>query len=269
MKEINKGELLDTLDLSIPKIVREPSIRLVDKNWGRFLAIFSGDEATLRKRVDPEGMKVETCKEFGASRFEHCYEKNWRNAADSETSWAVTKVKEHQDCQSNEACMFVAVGRSWTLWHVDFDPASPSVTTVISGWKLLLVCSQTELSRDLCRDSGRQVDLLKLRERGGGWLKHVHWAIQKTGDSIVLPWGLAHCVLMMSDRMGTATTTMMSYVINGKEPDRLAREAWINSRFADNSRKGSHQVNWVSNFIFIIVVKFHPRTGGFLSTVQK
>ena len=84
------------------------------------------------------------------------------------------------------------------------------------------------------------MDLLKLRERGGGRLKHVHWAIQKTGDSIVLPWGLAHCVLTMSDRMGTATTSMVSYVISGKEADRLAREAWINSRFADNSRKGSY-----------------------------
>ena len=132
MKEVNKGELPDTLDLSIPQIVREPIIRLVDMNWGRFLTKFPGNEATLRKINDPEYMKVKTCKEFGASRFEHCYEKNGRNAADSGTSWAVTKVKEHQDCDLHEACLFVAVGRSWTLWHVDFDPASPSVTTVIS-----------------------------------------------------------------------------------------------------------------------------------------
>ena len=237
MKEINKGELPDTLDLSIPQIVCEPIIRLVDKNWVRFLAKFFGYEATLRKRVDPEGMKVKTCKEFVASRFEHCYEKNWRNAADSGTSWAVTKGKEHQDCELHEACLFVAVGRSWTLWHVDFDPATPSVTTVISGWELWLVSTQTEFVRELCRDSGRLMDLLKLRECGGGRLKHVHWAIQKTGDSLVLPWGLAHCVLTMSDRMGTATTSMMSYVINDKEAVRLAREAWINSQLADNSRE--------------------------------
>ena len=62
----------------------------------------------------------------------------------------------------------MAVGRSWTLWHIDFDPASPSVTTVISGWKLWLVCTQTELARD----SGRLVDLLKVLEGGGERLKH-------------------------------------------------------------------------------------------------
>ena len=33
MKEINKGELPDTPDLPIPQLVREPLIRLVDKNW--------------------------------------------------------------------------------------------------------------------------------------------------------------------------------------------------------------------------------------------
>ena len=38
MKENDKGELHDAVDLSIPQIVREPIIRLVDKNWGRFLA---------------------------------------------------------------------------------------------------------------------------------------------------------------------------------------------------------------------------------------
>ena len=54
MKEINKGELPDTPDLPIPKLVREPLIRLVDKNWGRLLAKCSGNEATLRKRVDQE-----------------------------------------------------------------------------------------------------------------------------------------------------------------------------------------------------------------------
>ena len=85
--------------------------------------------------------------------------------------------------------------------------------------------------------------LLKLLEGGGERLKHIHWAIQKTGDSIILPWGLAHCVLTMSDRMGTATTSMISYVINGTETDQLAREAWINSRFASNTKKGSYQVN--------------------------
>ena len=58
MKEINKSELDDAVDLSIPQIVREPIIRLADKNWGRFLAKFSGNEATLRKRVDPEYIKV-------------------------------------------------------------------------------------------------------------------------------------------------------------------------------------------------------------------
>ena len=83
----------------------------------------------------------------------------------------------------------MAVGRSWTLWHVDFDPASPSVTTVISGWKLWLVSTHTELARELCRDSRRLVDLLKLLERGGERLKHIHWAIQKTGESLVLPRG--------------------------------------------------------------------------------
>ena len=162
---------------------------------------------------------------------------------DDGTSWAVTRGKENQDCDLHEACLFVAVGRSWTLWHVDFDPASPSVTTVISGWKLWLVCTQTELARELCRDSGRLVDLLKLLEGGGERQKQIHWAIQKTGDSIILPWGLAHCVLTMSDRMGTATTSMISYVINGTETKRLAREAWINSRFANNTGKSSYQVN--------------------------
>ena len=110
MKEINKGEQPDTLDLSFHQIVREPIIRLVDKNWGRFLANLSGNEVTLHKRVHPEFMKVKTCKEFGASRFGHCYEKNWRNAADSGTSWAVTKVKEHQDCDLHEASL---------LWLLD------------------------------------------------------------------------------------------------------------------------------------------------------
>ena len=167
MKEINKGELPDTPDLSIPQIVREPIIRLVDKNWGRFSAKLSGNEATLRKRVDQEYIKAKQCREFGATRFEHCYEKNWCNAVENGTSTAVTRVKEHQDCDLHEACLFVAVGRSWTLWHVDFDPASPSVTTVISVWKLWLVCTQTELARELCRDSGRLVDLLKLLECGG------------------------------------------------------------------------------------------------------
>ena len=141
----------DTLDLSILRIVLETVIRLLDTNWGRFLANISGNETTLRKRVDPDYIKFKTCKEFGAFPFEHCYEKNWRNAAGSGTSWAVTKVKEHQDCDLHETCLFVAVGSSWTLWHVDFDPASPSVTTVISGWKLWLVCTQTELARELCR----------------------------------------------------------------------------------------------------------------------
>ena len=51
MKEINKGELYDAVDLSIPQIVREPIIRWVDKNWGRFLAEFSGNEATVHKRL--------------------------------------------------------------------------------------------------------------------------------------------------------------------------------------------------------------------------
>ena len=108
------------------------------------------------------------------SRFEHCHENNWRNAAQSETSWAVMEAKEHKDCDLHEACLFVAVGRSWTLWHVDFDPASPSVTTVISEWKLWLVCTRTELARELCRDNGRLVDLLKLLEGGGQRLKHIH-----------------------------------------------------------------------------------------------
>ena len=183
------------------------------------------------------------CKEFCTPRYEHCYEKDWRGAVENGTSWATTKISNHQGCNLHEACLFVAVGRSWTLWHVDFDPASPSVTTVVSGWKLWLVCTQTELARELCRDSGRLVDLLKLLEGGGKRLKQIHWAIQKTGDSIVLPWGLAHCVLTMSDMIGTATTSMLSYVINGEESDRLDREAWINSRFADNSRKGSYHVS--------------------------
>ena len=45
MKEINKGELPDTPDRSIPQSVREPIIRMVDKNWSKFLAKFSGNEA--------------------------------------------------------------------------------------------------------------------------------------------------------------------------------------------------------------------------------
>ena len=93
----------------------------------------SGNEANLRKRVDPEYIKVKTSNEFGAPRFEHCYRKHWRNAAESGTSWAVTKVKEHQDCVPTEACLFVTVGRSRTLWLDDFDPASPSVTALVSG----------------------------------------------------------------------------------------------------------------------------------------
>ena len=137
MKEINKGQLHDAVDLSISQIVREPVIRLIDKSGGRFLPNFFDNEATLRKRIDLEYIKVKTCMEFDAPRFEHCYEKNWCNAAESGTSWAVTKVKEHQDCDLHEACLFLAVGRSWTLWHVDFDHSSPSVTTGSCGWCVL------------------------------------------------------------------------------------------------------------------------------------
>ena len=64
----------------------------------------------------------------------------------------------------------------------------------------------------------------------------------------------------MTDRIGTATSSMISYAINGEETDWLAREAWINSRFADNSRKDSS--GELSIFIFVIVVKYHPKTGG-------
>ena len=84
----------------------------------------------------------------------------------------VLQRRVHQDCDLHEACLFVAVGRSWMLWHIDFDPATPSVTTVISGWKSWLVCTQTELARELYLNSGRLVDLLKLLEGGGQRLKH-------------------------------------------------------------------------------------------------
>ena len=55
MKEINKGELPDTPDLSIPQIVREPIIRLVDKNWGRFLATFQVSMTMFALFCFPDG----------------------------------------------------------------------------------------------------------------------------------------------------------------------------------------------------------------------
>ena len=239
MKEIQKGELGVAVDLSTPQIVREPIIKLVDKNWSQFLRKFNGTESYLRKRVDPELFMVKTCREFGNRRYELCYDKDWRKSKENGTSWVTTKIKEHKNCDLFEACFFVAVARSWTLWHVAFDPTSPSVTTVVSGWKLWLVCTQTELARELCRDNGRLEDLVRLLKNGGKRLKYIHWAIQKTGDSVIFPWGLAHCVLTMSDKVGAATTSMLSYVINGDETGRLEREAWINQRFADNYRRGT------------------------------
>ena len=162
---------------------------------------------------------------------------------DEGTAWVTSSVASHRDCELYEACLFIAIGRTWTLWHVDFDPASSSVTTVVCGWKLWLICTQTELGRELCRDSGRLEDLLKLLQAGGSRLKRIQWAIQRPGDSIILPWGLAHCVITLSDKRNAATTAMLSYVVNGSHKERMEREAWINMRFASDYRKGSNHGN--------------------------
>ena len=246
MREVKDGELGGRApDLSVPQIIREPIIELVNDGWKRFLRIFAGKEMFLRKRVDPDYFNVKIDTAFGSKRFEHCYEKDWAKAEREGTSWVTSRVPAHKNCQLYEACLFVAVNRTWTLWHVDFQPASPSITTLVSGWKLWLVCTQTELARELCRDSGRPEDLLKLLETGGERLKHIQWAIQEEGDSIVLPWGLAHCVITLSERGkgSPATTAMLSYVINGSEDERMVREDWISQRFATNERKGRSHGN--------------------------
>ena len=243
MIEVRKGDLPDVVDMSVPQIVRESVIKLTHKHWERFLIKFGGNEKTLRKRIDENYLMVKTDKEFENKRFEHCYVKDWEEAGRNGTPWVTTSIVGHQDCQLYEACLFIAVKRTWTLWHVDFDPASPSVTTLVCGWKLWLICTQTELARELCRDGGRLEDLLKLLEAGGSRLKHVHWAIQRPGDSVILPWGLAHCVLTMSDKVNSTTTAMLSYVVNGSEEERMEREAWVNQRFASNFRKGSMHGN--------------------------
>ena len=243
MKEVEKGCLGSSVDMSTPQIVREPIIKLRDKRWREFLAGFTGNEKTLRRRVDTDYLLVRTDTEFGSQRFEHCYEKDWAKSRDEGTAWVTSSVASHQDCELYEACLFIAVGRTWTLWHVDFDPASSSVTTVVCGWKLWLICTQTELGRELCRDSGRLEDLLKLLQAGGSRLKRIQWAIQRPGDSIILPWGLAHCVITLSDKRNAATTAMLSYVVNGSHKERMEREAWINMRFASDYRKGSNHGN--------------------------
>ena len=81
----------------------------------------------------------------------------------------------------------------------------PHQLTLLSGTKFWLVCTQTELARELCRDSERLEDLLKLLEEGWKRLTHVEWAIQGHGESGVLPWGLAHAELTLPDKINSPT----------------------------------------------------------------
>ena len=123
MLEIQRGGLSNVVDMSTPQIIREPIISLTNNNWRRFLMGFGGNEKTLRKRVDEEYLLVKTDKEFGNQRLEHCYVKGWEKAGKAGTPWAATSIVGHQGCQLHEVCLFIAVRRTWTLWHVDWIAA--------------------------------------------------------------------------------------------------------------------------------------------------
>ena len=146
--EVLKG-VCQVVDRSTPEIFRKPVIKLQDKSWRWFLTSFGGNEKTLGKRIDQSYFPVKRDKEFGSQRFEHCYMEDWEEAGNAETSWLTTIMDPQQDCQLCEACLFVAVRRTWTPWYVGFDPASPSVTTLVCGWKLWLVCTEKELAQGI------------------------------------------------------------------------------------------------------------------------
>ena len=155
--EVPKGVLSSVVDFSTPQIAREPVIKPQDKNWRRFFKNFGGNVKTFEKPVDQSYVLVKTDTEFGSQRFEHCYVKDWEEAGNAGTSWLTTSIAAHQDCQLSDACLLGniwrtwtgIIGRTWTLCHVDFDPASPSVTSLVCELKLWLVSTQTDLAREL------------------------------------------------------------------------------------------------------------------------
>ena len=156
---------------------------------------------------------------------------------DNGSSWATTEVTEHQHLNLFDATLFITCGRAWTLWHVDFDPASPSITTLVCGCKLWFICQDVEASRRLCRGDSSLQGLIYLLNCNNPDLKSIRWALQRPRDSIVLPFAAAHCVVTFFDKAASTTTAMLSHVINAEDEEQEQREQFVKMRFATGDRR--------------------------------
>ena len=95
-------------------------------------------------------------------------------------------MTEHQHMNLFDATLFIACGRALTLWHVDFHPASPSITTLVCGCKLWFICQDEEASRRLCGGDSSLQGLSYLLSSNNPDLKSIRWALRRPGDSFVV-----------------------------------------------------------------------------------
>ena len=56
-------------------------------------------------------------------------------------------MTEHQHLNLYDATLFKACGIAWKLWHVDFDPASPSMTTLLLECNFCFICQDIDAAR--------------------------------------------------------------------------------------------------------------------------
>lgn len=234
-------EIPNVIDLSTSVVIRSPIIQFADRNWRRFCLKFTGSETILRKKVDEKLLEVKKDAAFGTNRYELCYHRDWEKhqSAGGTGQWVTSEVVGHQHLPFYHATLYIACGRTWTLWHVDFDPAAPAITTVVCGMKLWFICEDMETAKRLCKGDSQLRHLLYMIKTHHPDMAHVKYIIQRAGDSIVLPFCAAHCVLTFSDSQAhSETTSMLSYVIPETTADgQKEKEKYVSQRFAVGSRK--------------------------------
>ncbi len=192
----------------------------------------------MSKRLDPCYKRLSDST-FGDTRFELCYDKTWATSTDEGKEWAETKIRAHEEsCDLAGACLFIVVGRAWTLWHVDADPAVPALLSLVSGWKLWFICEHLADSIQLTQGDSSLKGMWTLLNSGRDALKSVKWTIQKSGDTLVLPYCAAHAVLTMSEKVGSPTTGLLSYFVPFPPEVEPEKEHFVSDRFATGHRKG-------------------------------